>query len=140
MAQYTIKSNELFHFGIPGMRWGVRKAQEDSSDKNADRELRKRALKEKQLQKRIGNPMGHAVKKGFAVFGTMAASGVLAATVGSVFALKNAGNIGKMKVGSLLADLGRVAVASATIAGVVSGVSQLKKNTNEAINNAKKGN
>lgn len=32
MANYVYKDGELMHYGVPGMRWGVRKARPTSSD------------------------------------------------------------------------------------------------------------
>ena len=48
MYYYNDKNNELYHYGVKGMRWGVRKHRDSaSSQTRAQRKSEKRAYKQK---------------------------------------------------------------------------------------------
>lgn len=48
MYYYNDKNNELYHYGVKGMRWGVRKHRDSaSSQARAQRKSEKRAYKQK---------------------------------------------------------------------------------------------
>lgn len=54
-----MNEEEIKHFGIPGMKWGVRKEDKRSSDHIVSRDLKKKSIKEmtntelQQLNKRL---------------------------------------------------------------------------------------
>ena len=100
-------NNYLQHYGVKGMKWGVRKARR-SADSAEAKQIRKKKVKEmsnaelRKLNERIRleqeykrlNP--NAIKKGMAVAATVAGA------MGTVVALKNNGgqiiNMGKAVV------------------------------------------
>lgn len=68
----------LAHYGIKGMRWGVRKAKESGNSRALDRAYRKAAKKLAKLEKRSNNGARYA-KRAAALGAGAAAAGTLAA-------------------------------------------------------------
>lgn len=82
-----MNNNELYHYGIPGMRWGVRKSQKRmSSDAEEVRSLKKKKVKEmsndeirkvhtrQKLEKQHKELNPGAIAKGLIIAGAVAAA------------------------------------------------------------------
>ena len=86
-----MNNNELYHYGVPGMRWGVRKSsksrsQNDSDDAKEARKIKKKQVNEmsndelqklnkrQQLEKQHKELNPGAIKKGLLIAGSIVAA------------------------------------------------------------------
>ena len=115
--------NELYHYGVLGMRWGHRKARIEER-------------KERQRKYNSDYPIKSAVGKGLKTWIALGSAGILTAAAGATLLRSRNTTIGKIKAAGILAAIGQTAVAISPLAGVVSGVSQASKN----LDNQKKNN
>lgn len=94
-APSTPNENFLAHYGVKGMKWGVRKAIASGSTRKLDRQYRKAAKKLAKLEKRAANGKKYA-KRAVALGAGAAAAGGLAAagTSGVANAIGAAGGVG----------------------------------------------
>lgn len=78
---YAIERNDdyLAHFGVKGMRWGVRKAREAGNSRKLGRMYKKAARKLAKLEKRANNGKKYARRAALLGAGAAAAGGLAAA-------------------------------------------------------------
>ena len=77
MEQYQ----ELYHYGVPGMKWGVRKASSGSTQAKKNKRLSKAEKKQQKIDKKAKATVGKRVVKGILI-GTGATAATAAATYG----------------------------------------------------------
>lgn len=108
---YAIERNDeyLAHYGIKGMKWGVRKAVESGNSRKLDRAYRKASKKLAKLEKRANNGAKYA-KRAAALGAGAAAAGGLAAlgTGGASEAVRRASKWANPVVGNAGVGLGKV--------------------------------
>ena len=109
----TRSSEYLAHYGIKGMKWGVRKAKYYGNDKSLERHYRKAARKLAKLE-RIGNDPGRYAKKA-AAYG-VAAAGTGTIAIGGTKKLSGITRTGLRKLSDLTRSqaLGTAAYKNAT--------------------------
>jgi len=115
--------NELYHYGVPGMRWGHRKARIEER-------------KERQRKRGIDRPIGTAIGKGLITWGAITAAGLATVTVGAMLLKSKTMTLGKLKASAMIVSIGKLTMGSAALAGVIAGGVKLGKN----LDNIKKQN
>lgn len=96
-SMYAIERNDeyLAHYGIKGMKWGVRKALASGSDRALARQYRKASRKLEKLQKRAESGKKYARRAAVLGAGAAAAGGLAAAgTSGVAKAMRGVSNAG----------------------------------------------
>lgn len=116
-SMYAIERNDeyLAHYGIKGMKWGVRKALASGSDRALARQYRKASRKLEKLQKRAESGKKYARRAAALGAGAAAAGGLAAAgTKGVANAVARGGQIaatvygkGAKAVGGAMQNVGR---------------------------------
>ena len=98
MSQYygIQRSNEyLAHYGIKGMKWGIRKARQSGDSRALERQYNKAQKKLAKLEKRANNGSKYAKRAAALGAGAAAAGGLaVAGTQGVANAVRGAGKLG----------------------------------------------
>lgn len=128
---YAVERNDeyLEHYGIRGMKWGVRKAREMGGAKGAKRLSRQYAKASKKLaklEKRAANSKKYARRAAFLGAGAAAAGGLAAAGTGGVSRALRAGSYGLSK-GALGVGTAASKLGGAMAARGIRGGGRLKK-------------
>ena len=112
-APSTPNENFLAHYGIKGMKWGVRKAIDRGNDRALSRQYRKAEKKLAKLEKRAASGKKYAKRAALMGAGAAAAGGVAATgTRGISAAMRGVGSAG----GTVARGLGAGALSAANLA------------------------
>lgn len=109
-APTTPTTDYLAHYGVKGMKWGVRKARESGSDRRMDREFRRAQKKLAKLEKRAASGKKYAKRAALLGAGAAAAGGLAAAGTEGV---ATAARWGKGAAGYLTKNAGLIATKTA---------------------------
>lgn len=102
----------LAHYGVKGMKWGVRKAIERGNDRALSRQYRKAAKKLAKLEKRAASGKKYAKRAALLGAGAAGAAGLAATGVGGVRKVLGVGGAGINAAGHGLSNLGGLARSS----------------------------
>ena len=107
MSYYTINNNELYHHGIKGMKWGVRRFQNADGSRTA---AGKKRIKSK--EKTSNKSTGKSIKKTAIKWGI-----ILGASLATAKAIDAASNYHTDRVWNALHDYGNIKIKDALVDG-----------------------
>lgn len=108
----TPNDDYLAHYGVKGMKWGVRKARESGNERALGRQYRKAAKKLAKLEKRAASGKKYAKRAAALGLGAAAAGGVAATgTRGIAAVTKGAGRI----AGDITSGAGNLALRASNV-------------------------